>query len=311
MKKVPILFLIFNREDVALQSLASIKEYSPDRLYIAADGPRADRPEEYALCESTRNSVLKAIDWSCEVKTLFRDKNLGCTNAVLGAITWFFENEEYGIIIEDDCLIHQDFYRLCEELLPKYRNEEKIMLITASNHTPDLRNADKLCFSNVCHIWGWASWHRAWNKMDIKMTQWTQYRYKLGYLINNFGFIYACFRLFYWNQAYKKDDKGSWDTRWFFSVFSNNGLCLSSHVNLSVNIGITMGGTHYEKGDKDPYTHIPFGSISWPIQIPDKIEITKETIWAEQKEFIRIRKIGLRKILWKYMRKLNIKLIKK
>jgi hypothetical protein len=296
MKKIPVLFLIYNREDTALQSLVSIKEYRPDRLYIAADGPRTEKPEEYKLCENTRNSVLNAIDWDCEIKTLFRDKNLGCANAVYNAITWFFENEEYGITIEDDCLIHPDFYKLCEQLLPLYKDEEKIMLITAQNHTPDLNHANQLVFTNVCHIWGWASWRRAWDKMDMNMSQWPQYKFRD--LVKNFGFIYACFRFYYWNRAYKTlSTNSSWATRWFFSLLVNQGLCLSSNVNLSVNIGIILGGAHYEKGDIDPYTHIPFGSIKWPVQIPEKIEITKEKILAERKEFIRIRKIGLKKKL--------------
>jgi hypothetical protein len=293
MKKVPVLFLIFNRENVAIQSFASIKKYSPDRLYIAADGPRAEKPEEYGLCENTRNSVLKAIDWDCEIKTLFRDENLGCTNAVSGAITWFFENEEYGIIIEDDCLIHPDFYRLCEELLPFYKNEEKIMLITAQNHTPDLMSADKLVFTNRSYIWGWASWRRAWDKMDMKMTQWPQYKFRK--LVKDFGLVQACFMLRSWNKAYKKVETSPWDGRWGFSILANRGLCLSSNVSLSVNIGISLGGVHYEKGDIDPYTHIPFGCLKWPVQIPDQIEITKEKILAERKEFLRIRKIGLKK----------------
>jgi hypothetical protein len=308
MKKISILFLIFNRKDVALQSLASIKQYKPSRLYIAADGPRSEKPEEYNLCANTRNCVLRAIDWECEIETLFRDENLGCTNAVSSAITWFFSNEEYGIIIEDDCLIHPDFYKLCARLLPFYKEEEKIMLITAQNHTPDLVNADKVCFSNGCYIWGWASWRRAWDKLDMNMTQWPQYTFKE--LVKNFGFIYACFMLFYWNQAYKKNYKGSWDTRWFFSVLVNKGLCLSSNVNLSVNIGITIGGVHYEKEDIDPYTHIPFGSVKWPIQIPKKIEITKIKILAERKEFIRIRKMGLKKEITKTYIKIRSKIIK-
>ncbi|MDR0385422.1 MAG: glycosyltransferase family 2 protein [Prevotellaceae bacterium] len=295
MKKVPVLFLIFNREDIALQSFESIKQYSPDRLYIAADGPRTDKPKEYDMCQNTRNSISKSIDWDCEIKTLFRDENLGCADAVSSAISWFFDNEEYGIIIEDDCFIHQDFYRLCEQLLPHYRNEEKIMLITATNHTPDQSNADKLCFSNECNIWGWASWRRAWNKMD--MTRWP--KYKFGKLIEKFGLIYACFMVYYWYKY--RSAKSSWATRWFFYVLINHGLCLSANVSLSINTGITSGGTHYEKGDIDPYTHIPFGSIKWPVCIPDKIEITEKKIIAERKDFIRIRTIGLKKKIKKYI----------
>jgi hypothetical protein len=109
--------------------------------------------------------------------------------------------------------------------------------------------------------------------------------------------------LYYWNKAYGNlSTNSSWATRWFFSVLINHGLCLSSNVNLSVNIGVALGGAHYEKGDIDPYTHIPFGDIKWPIQIPCKIEITKEKTLAERKEFIRIRKIGLKKKIKKYLK---------
>ena len=293
MNKLPILFLIFCRKEISLASLASIKEYRPDKLYIAADGPRTEKRGEFQLCEDTRKSVLEAIDWDCEVKTLFRDENLGCAMAVSGAISWFFSNEEYGVIIEDDCIIHPDFYQLCETALPLYKDEDKIMLITADNKTPDLKHANQLVFSNGCYIWGWASWKRAWDKMDIKMTLWPQYKFRN--LVRNFGFIYACFMLYYWDKAYKQQLITSWATRWAFSVLAHQGLCLSSNVNLSKNIGIETGGAHYEKGDKDPYANIPYGSIQWPIIIPENIEVTKEKILSERKEFIRIRKIGLKK----------------
>jgi hypothetical protein len=296
MKKVPILFLIFNREEIALKSFESIKKYQPTTLYIAADGPRAEKSGEFELCERTRNSVLKAIDWDCDVKTLFRDENLGCTKAVAGAISWFFSTEEYGIIIEDDCLIHPDFYRLCETLLPLYKMEEKIMSITAQNHTPDLKHADKLVFSNVPWVWGWASWRRAWNKMDMQMTQWPPYKFK--YLIKDYGFLCGCYMFHSWNKCYSNLSKcNSWATRWNFSVLVNKGLCLSSNVNLSKNIGIECGGVHYEKGDIDPYKHIPFGAVRFPVKIPEVIELSKKKMRAERKEFFRIRMIGLKKKL--------------
>ncbi len=300
MEKAPVLFIIFCREEITLKTFESIRDYKPDVLYIAADGPRAEKPGEAGLCEQTRKSVLKAIDWDCNVKTLFRDTNLGCTNAVSSGITWFFSHEEYGIIIEDDCSIHSDFYLLCETLLPTYREEEKIMLLTAQNHTPDLAHADRLVFTNRCFIWGWASWRRAWKKMDMNMTRWPQY--KFNQLIKDFGLIGACFMHHYYRKAYKNKLYGSWDTRWAFSMLANKGLCMSSTVNLSVNTGIEAGGANYEKGDVDPYTHIPVGSIKWPVQLPEKIELTREKLLAERKEFLRVRKIGLKKIIKKFFK---------
>jgi hypothetical protein len=304
MKKVPILFLIFNREEIALKSFESIKKYHPATLFIAADGPRVEKSGEFELCERTRNSVLQAIDWDCDVKTLFRDENLGCTNAIASAISWFFSNEEYGIIIEDDCLIHPDFYRLCEILLPQYCEEEKIMLITAQNHTPDLDHADQLVFSNECCIWGWASWRRTWNKVDMQMTQWPKYKFRN--LVRKFGIFRAYYIYHSWQKQYKGQKKLNWDSPLFFYILKTNGLTISSNVRLSVNLGIETGGVNYEKGDIDPYKHIPFGSIKWPIQIPNKIEATKEKLIAEKKEFYRIRLIGLKKKLCKFMKSLKI-----
>jgi hypothetical protein len=293
-EKLPVLFLIFNREATALQSLESIKNYNPQKLYIAADGPRKEKTGESLICEHTRNAVLQALNWDCEIKMLFRDHNLGCANAIYGAITWFFENEEYGIIIEDDCLIHADFYRLCEQLLPFYKNEEKIMLITAQNNTPNLKLANQIVFTNISWIWGWASWRRAWAKMDMNMRQWP--RYKSRRLISNYGILYGIYKYYRWNKYYANiQQANTWDSQWNFSVLANQGLCLSSNVNLSKNIGIELGGAHYQSGDKDIFAHIPFGSVSWPLELPNKLELTKEKLSVERKEFIRVRLLGLKK----------------
>jgi hypothetical protein len=300
-EKVPVLFLIFNREDIALKSFESIKKYQPTVLYIAADGPRAEKSGEFELCERTRNSVLQAIDWDCDVKILFRDENLGCDIAVPDAISWFLSNEEYGIIIEDDCLIHPDFYQLCEELLPHYKNEESIMLITAQNHTPDLPHANQLVFTNRAWAWGWASWRRAWNKADMK----NFHKYKFRTLLRERGFFAACMIYFYYQPKTRKKALRDipWDGRWGYSISENKGLCISSNVNLSKNIGIECGGVHYPEGGTDIYAHIPLGSITWPLVLPQKIEPTKEKLLADRKEFFRIRKIGLKQKIKKLLTK--------
>ena len=138
--KVPILVLAFNRADHVEQAMLAIKEYKPERLYLECDGPRVHKQGEKEAVEATRKAMLDAIDWPCEVRTLFRQENLGCANAVYGAITWFFEQEEYGVIIEDDVVVGQDFFRLCEILLPRYKNDERVMEISEENHYPNQQN---------------------------------------------------------------------------------------------------------------------------------------------------------------------------
>lgn len=293
MNKLPILFLVFNRKDIALESLKSIRNYKPSQLYIAADGPRKNKPNEEKVCDEVRQAIINSIDWKCEIHTLFRTENLGCAKAVNGAITWFFENVEYGIIIEDDCVLHPDFYKLCDIYLPLYSQEEKVMLIAAQNVTPDLNRADELVFTNVAYIWGWATWRRAWNKMDMSMKKWKEI--SILKLIKDFGFFQGVMRYYYWRKTYNHlDTSTSWATRWCFNVYINNGLCLLSNVNLSKNTGTTGGGTHYIEGDVDPYSNLSYGSISWPLKEP-VIEISNKIIKAEKKEFKRLKYIGLRK----------------
>lgn len=300
MNKLPILFLVFNRKDIALESLKSIRNYKPSKLYIAADGPRKNKPNEEKVCDEVRQAIINSIDWECEIHTLFRTENLGCAKAVNEAITWFFENVEYGIIVEDDCVLHPDFYKLCDIYLPFYTNEEKIMLISAHNVTPDLNKADELVFTNIAYIWGWATWRRAWNKMDMSMKRWKEI--SLVKLIKDFGIIQGVMRYYHWHKTYTNlEESTSWATRWCFNVYINNGLCLLSNANLTKNTGTTSKGTHYQEGDENPYKHLSYGSISWPLKEPT-IEISKGIIKAERKEFKRLKYIGLKKKIKKLLK---------
>jgi len=296
--KLPVLLLIFNRSDNALEALKSIREYAPEHIYIAADGPRASKLGEAELCERVRNEVCSAVDWRCTIHTRFRKVNMGCAKAVYDAVTWFFENEEYGIICEDDVVLHPDFYRLCEEYLPYYKDEERVMLITAQNAVPQLNKADQLVFTNGCFIWGWASWRRAWAKMDMKMSAWPKYpKWKL---IKHFGLFYGFMMNHYWNKHYKNiNNSTSWATRWKFSCLVNDGLTLSANVNLQRNTGTNTEGAHYSADDEDLYDHVPFGSISWPVSPPKSLEYDFSRLILERKEFYRIKLKGIQKKIMK------------
>ena len=165
----PILFLIFNRPETTKKVFSAIKEVQPPRLYIAADGPRSEQPDEADHCELARTIATK-VDWDCEVKTLFRDQNLGIRIAVSQAIDWFFEQEPEGIILEDDCLPDQSFFWFCKELLEKYRNDTRIMHIGGTNFQFGKNRTNySYYFSRYAHIWGWASWRRAWEYYDEKL----------------------------------------------------------------------------------------------------------------------------------------------
>ena len=83
----PVLFLVFNRPDTATQVFEKIRQAKPYRLYIASDGPRAGHDDEEKITKV--REIATRVDWPCEVKTLFRDRNLGCAHGCSNAISWF------------------------------------------------------------------------------------------------------------------------------------------------------------------------------------------------------------------------------
>jgi GT2 family glycosyltransferase len=154
-----ILFLIFNRPDTTRRVMEAIRKARPTRLYVAADGPRPHRVEEVAHCEETKR-IATAIDWPCDVKTLFRGNNLGCRRAVSEAIDWFFEHEEQGIILEDDCLPDQSFFPFVEEMLERYRWEESIFTIAGVHFHRQAHQPEHSYFFSRYNRTGGASWRR-------------------------------------------------------------------------------------------------------------------------------------------------------
>lgn len=304
--KLPVLLLIFNRSDVLDYSIEPLREYKPSRIYIAADGPRDNKKGESEQCIATRDKVLKLIDWQCEIKTLFRDSNLGCAIAVNSAISWFFEQEEFGIIIEDDVVLSKDFFRFAEKMKMRYSENDNIMAVNSQFLGEiDKTNNESYSFSPWVNVWGWATWARAWKYMDMSFSRWP--KTSVLYLIKRFGFFKGLMMANYWRRDYKTISSGgdisSWATRWCFNVAVLKGLCITPLCNLSINVGCTgTDGAHYSKDDKDPYEHLKLNSLEWPIVHPNKIQISKELVKIEGKDFFRVRMIGLKKKLSKLLR---------
>lgn len=303
--KVPVLFLIFDRKDVSVKAFEEIQKYKPLQVFVAADGPRNNKPNEYTKCQETRDAIMRMIDWDCQIYTLFRDENLGCAMAVSSAIDWFFQHVEYGIIIEDDVVVSKDFFKMCELLLPKYQDENMIMMISSQCLAPKKYYVrDEYTFSNTASIWGWATWKRAWALMDMDMSRWPAT--KTIDLIRAYGIFEGLMFKYYWSNAYNLISSGknfnSWATRWAFNLMSLGKLCLVPKINLSKNIGCTgTGGAHYEINDIDPYKDLRIHSLKWPLKDPEEIKLDKKYIKHERNDFFRVRMIGLRKKIKKLL----------
>lgn len=248
MNTPPVLFLIFNRPDLTEQSFQEIRKARPRHLFVAADGPRNDRPGEADACQQARE-IVEQIDWHCEVKTLFRDINLGCREAVSIAITWFFEHVEEGIVLEDDCVADPSFFSFCGELLERYRYDDRVMCVTGNNFQDGKVHGEaSYYFSVFPHIWGWASWRRAWQKNDIRMKQLQQFM-QLRCLEGLFSEDAAR----YWANKFRLTERGdinTWDYIWVFTCWAENGLTATPNVNLVSNIGFDGRGTHLTQPSK-------------------------------------------------------------
>ena len=237
--KKPVLFLIFNRLDTTQRVFEEIRKAKPPRLYLASDGARDNKEGEKEVVQKTRDFVLNNIDWDCEVKTLLRDKNLGCGPAVSRAITWFFEQEADGIILEDDCLPDPSFFKFCEELLEYYKDNKKIMHISGDQFVPNFNNGASYYFAVNMHCWGWASWADRWNKYEFDLSDYNEKN------VEKFSKNKAVQE--YWRNILlmvKNKQINTWDYQWMFSIIKNNGLCINPSVNLISNIGFGENSTH-------------------------------------------------------------------
>jgi len=267
MFETPILFLIFNREDTTQKVFDAIRRQKPRYLYVAADGARKHKQGEAEKCQRVRD-IIKQVDWDCELKTLFREENLGCKLAVSSAITWFFDNVEQGIILEDDCLPDPSFFPYCEELLDKYKNDTRIGHIGGNNFLPGIID-EKLSydFCSIAHIWGWASWRRVWKNYDVNFPFWEEQKDKRSFLFRNkWEEIY--FSSFIPDVVNNRNGINTWDIQYYFTLRLQNQLSIYPAVNLVTNIGLgDLDATHTSKKTKAPLATI----ISFPLKHPQYI----------------------------------------
>jgi len=238
-----VLFLVFNRPDTTEQVFNAIRQAKPPRLYVAADGPRSDRPNEAEQVEKVRR-IATSVDWPCEVKILFQKENLGCKLAVVQAIDWFFTYEQQGIVLEDDCLPHADFFIYCETLLERYSTDERVWAITGDNFQNGRRRGEaSYYFSRFNHAWGWASWRRAWSKRDMEMMFWPKWKQSSEWI----DWLPDKFERKYWENNFDlvfRNEIDTWDFQWTASVWFNRGLTVTPNVNLIRNIGFGKDATH-------------------------------------------------------------------
>lgn len=270
MIKTPVLLLVFNRPDLTRKLIESLEDVQPERIFVVADGPRANNDTDELQCQEVRK-LFNELSWNCSVDKLFRDENLGCAQSVSDGISWFFEQNEMGIILEDDCIADPSFFSFCSELLEKYKDNQNIFHISGNNFQyGKIRGRADYYFSIFNHLWGWATWKRAWEnfEFDINIDDVKDMKTFVGSekILNYFEKQFA---------AVIDGKVDSWGFRWTFTCWKNQGLSILPNKNLVTNIGFGADSTHTKQIDS-PQSNLPVHSISTPLTHPDKIKINRK-----------------------------------
>ena len=269
----PILLIGFNRPDFMAAQINAIRPARPAKLYIAVDGPRESMPGEAKQCRKVQEYV-RTIDWFCDIKTLFRKKNLGCKYGVSGAITWFFENEESGIILEDDCRPTVDFLRFASEMLERYEDDDRIGAINGFNFFN--LQSDKSAsyhFSSHMDIWGWASWRRVWREYDVEMSS---LRAKLPDIIKNADVTPYYKKVLYGFASGLDHGLSTWDVQFTMLSLAKGWLNIVPKHRLVANAGLAdIRATHTGGWIYWGKEWSKAGSIEFPLVHPQEIVCDK------------------------------------
>lgn len=261
----PVVFILFNRPDTARMSFGPIRQARPDTLFLVADGPRASHPEDEKKVARTRREVESLIDWPCDVRRIYADQNMGCGRRISSALTEVFDTVPEAIVLEDDCVAHPTFFSYCAELLAHYRDDERIVHIGANNFQPYRRTDYSYFFSKYNHIWGWATWARAWKHYDFALKSWPSVKDTKAF--NSIFLSNAEKR--YWHRIFNRMSSptrpDTWDYQWTYACF-RNGLSVYPETNLVTNFGDDPEATHIKGGS--PFLHIPAGSLDPCIHPP-------------------------------------------
>lgn len=265
----PVLLIVYNRPATTKRVIESLLKSPVQRIYVAADGPRATRESDLGPCEEVRRLILEA-PWKGEVRTLFREENLGCRRAVIGAIDWFFENEEEGIILEDDCVPAADFFPFCASLLERYRHDNRVMAVCGSSYVRDHGAWPyDYIFSQFPDPWGWATWRRAWKLYDGSLEEWRVYEQMRGLQTEKSELSYEE----YWTKILSgmagPRALDTWDYQWIFSLYAQNGLAVYPVKNLISNIGWGADATHtLDRSSNNPLNARELSSLSGDLRHP-------------------------------------------
>lgn len=264
-----VALILFRRPKETAMVFERIRGARPPKLFLIADGPRPGDEEEALECERARVAV-EQVDWPCDVVRDFADENLGLKRRIPSGLDGVFEDVEETIVLEDDCLPHPSFFRYCEELLDRYRDDKRVVHIAGSQLLPEPPAEASYYFSRGAAVWGWATWRRAWRLFDVELTDWqaqsrAQRKAQLRRMFEekserrHWGFV--------WDRAPEMDN---WDAQWAYVALSRGLLAINPRRNLISNIGFGDAATN---ASEDPLGmgSRPLEGVDFPLVHPPEV----------------------------------------
>lgn len=291
----PILIITFNRPNHTRQVWEEIKKQKPKQVFVFQDGARVKNETDIKKCADVRAIFEEKLDWECDLQTFYSETNLGCGKGPASAITWFFENVEEGLIFEDDCLPSPDFFRFCNDMLDRYRHNEKISFIGGTNFQDgNKRGTGSYYFSAGHHgTWGWATWRRTWKLFDYYLSETNEkdFRRQIRLYFRDFR------QIAYWIEIFrmvKKDrmNESCWDYQFYFACWKAKMLAVIPSANLVKNIGFDESATH-TTGENSPFSKAEYGAL-YPLSHLEKIQSDRTADHYLHKTYIRPNDFGLK-----------------
>ena len=271
--QTPVALFVFNRPDLTRRVFEALAAQQPRALLVVADGPRHDAERE--LCEQAR-AVASRVDWPCEVQTNFSPVNLGCKVRVSSGLDWVFGRVPEAIILEDDCLPAPSFFPFCEAMLARFRDDERVMHISGDNFQKRRPTPYSYYFSRYAHVWGWASWRRAWAHYDVTMSSWPARKAAL---------LASCptrRERDFWEQAFNCTYAGqidTWDYQWMYACWNVGAWAINPAENLVSNLGFRADATHTKAESAQAELSVgSLGELSHPPQVERLAQADADTI---------------------------------
>ena len=283
----PVVMIVFRRPEITRRVFSAVANARPKRLFIIADGPRANSTEDSTRCEEVRK-IVTSVSWPCQLETNFAEHNMGLRPRVVSGLNWVFSKVEDAIILEDDCLPHPSFFPYCCELLDRYRDRHQIASIAGFNPMPEKGSFEfSYYYSLVMNCWGWATWRRAWKEYDDHLESWPE--------VKQANLLYQLFPdanvVAYWGRIfdmmYRGEGPNTWDYPWVYTCWKRNWLTIVPRRNMIENIGLGPDSTHTSVAD--PAYCPPVEAMELPLRHPPAITPWPDRTMRMQRRFFSTR----------------------